>query len=218
MKKSLFLLILACLTLFARENPFTPVQGEEALGKATSIKESRAFFLNQTIKLPSSARVLKSMQIHYQNLDGSIESKSVKIDKNIDWHDELILQKKLPVTASKQVMQPMEKISKKDKTPSYLDEIKFLNRLEIQFGKNKIFIKTKDKKIRDFLVTSPYKIVLDFRANLSFRTQQHSLHVKPFSNVVFGNHSGYYRLAITLDGQYLYELQTTKEGIFIRVK
>jgi hypothetical protein len=221
MKKNLFLLILGCFSLFARENPFTPVQGEKALGKTTSIKQSRAFFLNQTIKLPSSARVLKSMELHYQNLDGSIESKTVSIDKNIDWHNELILQKKDALSQTKLPSISVETPIKTKKVQPSIEpsqSVVFSKRLHIKFMPYKLMIQTKDKKIRDFLVTNPYKIVLDFKADLSFLTQNNNLHVKPFKRVVFGNHEGYYRVVIELDGQYIYTLKKENKDFVIKIK
>lgn len=220
MKNFLLLSLFVSFSLLARENPFVPLQDSEEIGQ-TSVKETRTFFLNQTIKLPSSARILKSMELHYQNLDGSIESKTVAIDKNIDWHDEFILEKKsasiqtdMPAIAVETPIKTESKQVKAEPTQS----IELFKRLHIKFMPHQIFIQTKDKKIRDFLVTNPYKIVLDFKANLSFLTQNHDLHVKPFKSVVFGNHEGYYRVVIELDGQYLYKLTTQNNGLFIEVK
>jgi len=139
------------VALFARENPFVPLKSSKDIGEATSIKDTRKEFVAQSITLPSSARILKSMELHYQNLDGSIESKVVLIDKNIDWHDELVLQK----LQDKPVMQePMPSISDEEEQSEAKIEIKksvnFQNRLTIDFIENNLWIKTKDKKLRDF--------------------------------------------------------------------
>jgi hypothetical protein len=207
MLKSLFFLFLS-VALFARENPFVPLKSSKDIGEATSIKDTRKEFVAQSITLPSSARILKSMELHYQNLDGSIESKVVLIDKNIDWHDEFVLQKLQDKSVTMQ--EPIPSISDEEEQSEVKIEIKksvdFQNRL------------TKDKKLRDFLVTDPYKIVIDFKKDLSFTTKNFLVDVKPFRKVVFGNHNGYYRLVIELDGQYLYNLEETEEGYQIRVK
>lgn len=221
MKRLLLLSLLFSFVLFARENPFVPLQNTQDIGKTTSIKQTRTFFVDQTIKLPSSARILKSMELHYQNLDGSIESKIVAIDKNIDWHDELILQKKDALSQMKLPSISLETPTKTENLQSKIEpsqRVVFSKRFHIKFMPHKIYIQTKDKKIRDFLVTNPYKIVLDFKANLSFLTQNHDLHVKPFKGVVFGNHAGYYRVVIELDGQYIYTLKKEKEDFVIELK
>lgn len=219
MLKSLFFLFLS-VALFARENPFVPLKSSKDIGEATSIKDTRKEFVAQSITLPSSARILKSMELHYQNLDGSIESKVVLIDKNIDWHDELVLQKLQDKSVTMQ--EPMPSISDEEEQSEAKIEIKksvnFQNRLTIDFIENNLWIKTKDKKLRDFLVTDPYKIVIDFKKDLSFTTKNFLVDVKPFTKVIFGNHNGYYRLVIELDGQYLYNLEETEEGYQIRVK
>jgi hypothetical protein len=204
--------------LVARENPFVSIDSADTIGKATSIQNTRVDFVEQSIKLPSSARVLKSMELHYQNLDGSIESKIVQIDKDIDWHDELVLKKAYTTPSIK-----IEQQETKMKEPIVLKEeikesINFLDTLHIDIIENNIWIKTKDKKIRDFLVTNPYKIVMDFAKDISFTTKNYPLDIKPFYKVSIGNHDKYYRVVIELDGQYRYDISPSEEGFSIRVK
>ncbi len=87
--------ILLCVSLSARENPFEAVSASNSTGKATYKKDTRENFSSTKVQLPSSARILKSVEFHFQNLDGSIESKKVAVDNKIDWHDELIVKKLL---------------------------------------------------------------------------------------------------------------------------
>ncbi|HIP44914.1 MAG TPA: AMIN domain-containing protein [Sulfurospirillum arcachonense] len=76
----------------------------------------------------------------------------------------------------------------------------------------------KDKKIRDFLVTSPYKIVVDFKREVSFYTKVYNLKTKYFKSITLGKHSGYYRVAIELDGRYLYNRQKVKDGYIFTLR
>lgn len=220
MRKISFLLLVLFLVLEARENPFIPVDSAKTIGKTTAIKDTRVSFSKQSIKLPSSARILKSMELHYQNLDGSIESKVVKIDKNVDWHDELVLQKAYPIPPIK-VEKPLKAIQKKE-VKSQVQDIKesfnFLNTLQIDLVQKNIWLKTNDKKIRDFLVTKPYKIVLDFKKKISFTTKVFKTVTKSFKSITIGNHDNYYRVVIELDGHYRYSIAKNKQGFYIRLK
>ncbi|HIP44913.1 MAG TPA: hypothetical protein EYG93_06240 [Sulfurospirillum arcachonense] len=100
MRYILTIFILLCVSLTARENPFEAVSASNTTGKATYKKDTRQNFSSTKVKLPSSARILKSVEFHFQNLDGSIESKKVSIDHKIDWHDELIVKKLLDDVAT----------------------------------------------------------------------------------------------------------------------
>ncbi len=218
MLKHLLTLSLFITLISARENPFVSIESADTIGKATSIKNTRASFVEQSIKLPSTARILKSMELHYQNLDGSIESKVVAIDKDIDWHDELVLKKAFAMPQIK----IEEQAANTEKTVAVKEPIKkslnFRDTLSIDLIEKNIWLKTQDRKIRDFLVTKPYKIVIDFEKDLSFTTKEFPLDIKPFEKIVIGNHDGYYRVVIELDGQYRYDISKVDEGFFIRLK
>lgn len=206
--------ILLGVTLFARENPFEAVSASTTTGKATYKKDTRENFSSTKVKLPSSARILKSVELHYQNLDGSIESTKVKVDQKIDWHDELIVKKLLddiaPSTAP--ILVPMKKETNKAK------KINFKNIVLFTIDGKSLHVKTKDKKIRDFLVTNPYKIVVDFDNEVSFYTKVYNLKTKFFSSITLGKHSGYYRVAIELDGKYLYNKQKVDDGYLFTLR
>jgi len=169
-------------------------------------------FTSVKVQLPSSARVLKSVEFHYQNLDGSIESKKVNLNQKIDWHDELIVKKlvddiDLPTTSILTKIKTDKKTVKK-----VLKKINFKNLLVFTIDDKSLYIKTKDKKIRDFLITEPYKIVVDFKREISFYTKVYNLKTRYFKTITIGKHSGYYRVAIELDGKYLYKQRKVKDG------
>jgi hypothetical protein len=206
--------ILLCVSLVARENPFEAVSASNSTGKATYKKDTRENFSSTKVQLPSSARILKSVEFHFQNLDGSIESKKVEVDHKIDWHDELIVKKLLDdvTTSTAPTLMPTKKPTKKVK------KINFKNLVLFSIDGKSLHVKTKDKKIRDFLVTSPYKIVVDFKREVSFYTKVYSLKTKYFRSITLGKHSGYYRVAIELDGRYLYNKQKVKDGYIFTLR
>jgi len=206
------LFILIVVSVIARENPFKAVETSATIGKATYKKDTMEHFTSVKVQLPSSARVLKSVEFHYQNLDGSIESKKVNLNQKIDWHDELIVKKLVddidPLTTS-----ILTKIKTDKKTvKKVLKKINFKNLLVFTIDDKSLYIKTKDKKIRDFLITEPYKIVVDFKREISFYTKVYNLKTRYFKTITIGKHSGYYRVAIELDGKYLYKQRKVKDG------
>jgi len=214
-KKIIFIaLFLTTITLIARDNPFEPIK--TLTGKATYKKDTRENFTNIKAKLPSSARILKKVEFSFQNLDGSIETQSITIDKKVDWHNELILKKvndvEEPIIAPINVT-PKIKIKRMKNT-----QINFKDIVSFSIDGKELYIKTKDKKIRDFLVTNPYKIVLDFKNDISFYTKIYKLKTKNYKSITIGKHSGYYRVAIELDGKYLYNIQKVKDGYIINLR
>ncbi len=205
-------LVLIVVSVTARENPFKAVETSATTGKTTYKKDTMEHFTSVKVQLPSSARILKSVEFHFQNLDGSIESKDVRLNQKIDWHDELIVKKLVD-----DINQPTAIVStkiKKDKkiVKKALKKISFKNLLVFTIDDKSLYIKTRDKKIRDFLITEPYKIVVDFKREISFYTKVYNLKTRYFKSITLGKHSGYYRVAIELDGKYLYKQRKVKDG------
>lgn len=196
----------------ARDNPFEAIKSSDTIGEATYKKDTRKNFINAKLKLPSTARILKSVEFKYQNLDGSIESKKVNIDKKIDWHNEFVIGK----LGSKQNRQISKKVKSKYKIVTKVKTLNFKKIVNFKIDGNSIFVKTEDKKIRDFLVTNPHKIVVDFKSKDAFNTKIYNLNMKYFKKIIIGNHEGYYRVVIELDGKYLYNKKETnnKEYVF----
>ena len=91
MQKILWLFLSLVAILEARENPFETNMSPQVVGQTTQIKDERTDFSNATLTLPSSARILKSASVTFQNLDGSISEEVIAIEKNIDWHLPLVL-------------------------------------------------------------------------------------------------------------------------------
>jgi len=187
--KVLFLLLTTLL--FARENPFIPVVTNE---NNNIIKKT--IFKSKTITLPNDARVIKSVIFKYQALNGSIKEIEYPINKAVDWHNPITIYSKL-------------------KTPPTLQvKLLFLN---FYIKKHKLFIQTKDKIIRSFILVKPFRFVCDFRANKNFLTDTKTTDTF-IKQIVIGNHKDFYRVVLYLDGAYKTTIKNTEEGYLIDFK
>ena len=57
---------------------------------------------------------------------------------------------------------------------------------------------------------SPYRIVVDFKAEYNFRSISKLVSENIIKSIRIGNHNGFYRVVLELDGQYKYSF--TQEG------
>jgi hypothetical protein len=160
------------------------------------------------ISLPDYARVLEEVTISYKNLDGSIQKKSIQINRAVDWH--------IPLFISQSYMSSQEKKDKsiKKKSTSRLIDFKFI---DFKISKKEILIRTKDSMIRKFLLVNPHRIVLDFRREANFLSYKKKLNTLPFTMLRMGNHDGYYRVVINLDGRYHYNIDSNNSGYKITI-
>ena len=77
---------------------------------------------------------------------------------------------------------------------------------------------TNDKIIRNFLLVNPHRIVLDFKRDTNLKSYVKDKIQGIFSKVRVGNHSGYYRAVIELDGQYRYNMQQVSDGYMFTLR
>jgi hypothetical protein len=205
---------------FARDNPFEPI---ENISKFTQVKKQDKYFDRVDFSLPDSARVLKKVVVYYQNLDGSVTSKTVRIDRKVDWHKKLVLMYKDNLINHIVSKPTPARVEMSKKVESNLPEkgvksFSYKGFISFEVSKNRLKILTKDKKIRDFMVDKPYKIVVDFRRDANFLTKTFKVKLPPFVSIVLGNHEKYYRAAIELDGQYLYDIKNIEGGYIITLR
>ncbi|NCD11791.1 MAG: AMIN domain-containing protein [Epsilonproteobacteria bacterium] len=231
MRKIFWLFLSLIISIEARENPFETTNAPEVVGKTTQIEEKRIDFKSTSITLPSSARILKSVTLTFQNLDGSIEEEHQNIDQNIDWHHPLLLspqsiEKSTPPPTPTPPFAKQSVETKEIKSVPSLPSVKTKSEERVKLAEgislfaegNEIKIFTKDLKMRDFLIADPYKIVLDFKRTRSFATKTVDLKKNPFVLATLGEHKDFYRIAILLDGHYRYDLQTFEGGYSIKLK
>lgn len=203
----LFLLLTMAALLLARENPFEPLvspQGGFSAKEATNIEST---FSKETIKLPSSARKLLKVTVEFQNIDGSVDTMERQVNREIDWHYPILITQ----TAEKNPTAAPKKIDQKQ-------HLKGTDFISFEVVDNILKIHTKDKLLRDFAITDPSKIVIDLKANRNFNTRFINTDTKIFKEIVIGEHRGFYRVAIELDGLYRYSLKYTDYGYEVRVE
>ncbi|WP_052433568.1 AMIN domain-containing protein [Sulfurospirillum arsenophilum] len=238
MQKILWLFLSLAVLVDARENPFETGMSPQS---TTQIKDERTNFKSATLTLPSSARILKSASVTFQNLDGSISEEIVAIEQDVDWHLPLILSSQKidtkvatptvivtpetkPSIEKKVIVTPApikeEKVTPTVTTPNLNADSTFKLNDAISFfiNQNEITIFTKDSKMRDFLITDPYKVVIDFKKESTYPTKTLEFQKAPFTSATLGTHDGFYRIAILLDGQYRYDLQAFNGGYIIKLK
>ena len=186
--KYLFLLMSAFLILNARINPFEPVIKPDNI-----VKIKPEYFKKAVVKLPNDARVLKKIIFVYQSLSSDIKQKIVDIDKNIDFHSPIIVTHNPKSFGVKKIYFRYFTLYVKDRS---------------------VFIKTKDKLLRAFFLTKPFRLVLDFKRKCDFPTIKRKLNTF-VKKVVVGSHGSFYRVVLYLDANYEYKIKKTKEGIKI---
>ncbi len=211
MIRALFISSILLLTLQARENPFFPSKGEKDIPYTSNQVKMALPLKRSSITLPSSARIIKKVTVEYENLDASIETRSIELDNSIDWH--------LPIFISQNYSQDQTKeITKKPKKNKNIKYKKIASVKHATFlSSNKTLkIITHDKIIRNFLLVKPHRIVVDFKRDTNLRSYTKENPKGVFCKVRVGNHSGYYRAVIELDGHYRYMMKKNSDGyIFI---
>ena len=184
------LLLFVAILLFARENPFVPI----VTNNNKIIKKT--YFKSTKIQLPSDARIIKNFIITYQTLNGSIKQYKVNIEKSIDWHNPIFVSTKLV------------------KIPSEIVKIHFL---KFKIQNHDVFIYSTDKMIRSFFLVEPFRFVIDFKANKDFLTYKKTTPTF-IKSIVLGNHSGFYRVVLNLDGKYKVKIKKLKEGYLLEFR
>ncbi len=197
MPKILIFIILFMNLLIARDDPFTPLV--EPTDSIRPYYGETSVFDKAQIELPNNARLIKQIEVTYQNVDGSIESKSISVSGKIDW--------RTPITISQQ----------KIKNATNVDST--LSAKDYSIDNNSIFIRYDGKLIRNFAMQNPHRIVLDFEKNLAQFKQQKIILNKPYFTMIrYGLHNDFIRIVVEMDGNYVYNISRKENGVVIDVK
>lgn len=201
MKKLLFFTILA-LALFARSNPFEPVETTQNQSDYRAMPPKQLD--KEILSLPPSSRILKSITITHQEVDGTVGKVDKKIEKTVDWHSPIEITQSDPakLTRSKNTFFPVEELEN-------LKEISFF------IQDDTLKIETKSKLIRDFFLPKPSRIVLDFDSNTPFEAHAAKLDGAYFTNITVSFFDKFYRVEIALDSYYPYKIEPTKDGLLL---
>ena len=203
--RHLFFLLIIPFLLFARENPFFPVDDAPDIPFTLNQLDNAKPLKRATIKLPSTARTIESITVEYKNLDGSIATKKIQLHNAIDWH--------LPLFISQNYASSPQNshINKKEK--SNYKKIASLAFISFYRDAKKLKIITKDKMLRSFLLVKPHRIVCDFKRDTNFGSFIKNIpNPSLFKKIRIGTHRGYYRVVVELDGYYQYKLKKIPSG------
>jgi hypothetical protein len=203
-----FIVVLFFISAMGRDNPFEPLVSPDAGFNPKEASQIESTFTKETIELPSSARVLQKVTVEFQNIDGSVDTMSKNVNKEIDWHYPVLI-----TQTTKEDIKESPKVTKQKKTYNT-----GLNFVSFEIDNNILMIKTKDRLLRDFSITEPPKIVIDLAGNKNFTTKLIDTDASIFKEVAIGKHKDFYRVAIELDGTYKYSLRHTDYGLEVKAE
>lgn len=188
--------LMFCIILHAKDNPFV-IDANQRDFQAQQNNKGKPYLNTESMQLPSNARELKSVTLTFQNLDGTIESRQIRIDKTIDWH--------YPI-----------KITQKEAMRNITRRYFSLNDFEFYIeGKSFVINSPKHKILRHFLLANPNTIVLDFsRDGGSAYDGTIGTGELYYAKVGVNSKSNLYRISIELDGIYEYTLKNAKDNTY----
>ncbi len=212
MMKFLVVFLILIISLNARENPFFPSKNETDIPISTNQITVVEPLKRAAITLPSTARTIQSVTVTYKNLDGSISNIKEELGYRVDWHLPIFISQNIGGNEQKNLR--VKTSEKKEKFSKILS----LSFISLSQSYSKVKITTKDTMIRNFLLTTPHRIVCDFKRDIDIRSYEKKLNTKAnVKRVRIGNHKGYYRVVIELDGHYRYSVSNTSRGYLINL-
>ena len=221
MTKVLFSVLLLLTSLVARENPFFPSNGEKDIPITTNIDTKQTPLKRATLTLPSTARIIEGVTVNYKSLDGSRHSESIELDNSVDWHLPIFISQSY-TSEEQKVTVPHKKVSKAkvaSKKKSKYKKIAGIQFISFYAKDKKLKIITQDTIVRNFLLVKPHRIVCDFKRDTNIKSYVKEMAKDSiFTKIRVGNHDGYYRVVIELDGYYRHTTKDTKDGYIFELK
>lgn len=221
MVRVLFVALLLLTSLTARENPFFPSSGEKDIPLTSNIDSKLTPLKRATLTLPSTARVIEGVTVSYKSLDGSRHTQSIELDNTIDWHLPIFVSQSY-LNEEQKTITPKKKIIKTKVTPkkkSSYKKIAGIKLISFYSKDKKLKVITQDKIIRNFLLVKPHRIVCDFKRDTNIKSYVKNITKNSlFTKIRVGNHDGYYRVVIELDGHYRYTTKDADNGYIFELK
>ena len=221
MVKVLFLALFLLTSLTARENPFFPSSGEKDIPLTSNIDSKLTPLKRATLTLPSTARVIEGVTVSYKSLDGSRHTETIELDNSVDWHLPIFISQSYTNEVQK-VTVPKKKVVKAKKVPkkqSSYKKIAGIKLISFYAKDKKLKIITQDAIIRNFLLVKPHRIVCDFKRDTNIKSYLKEMPKDSvFTKIRVGNHDGYYRVVIELDGHYRYKTKEIKGGYIFELR
>lgn len=225
MIKVFYITALLIYALNARENPFFPSAGERELAVTSNEERKKEPLKKASLSLPTHARVIQKVTVEFKNLDGTIESKSIELDNSIDWHLPILISQnhtpnqngtKIPQEADEEIAVPT--MEPKSKDTSSFKTIASIQDVTLLASNKTLKIITQDEIIRNFLISDPHRIVMDFKKEIDIKNYTKKDPQIIFKEVRIGSHKGYYRVVVELDGHYRYDFKKVSDGYEIELK
>ena len=200
MKNFLFVMMFTAI-LFARDNPFVPTQTfvdeKESILETSNIKIVKRKTKSTNTTINTNIKIIKSTQTSQQidklskpNVDTydediMIQSKAIKEKRNVK---KII---KHPVAPKIQETPP----SIQSKLVRTLNPFPYIKVFEYE---DALVISSQYKIKKKFMIYNPYKIAIDFKANVPDKSQVVRLDNPLFEKFVFGNHpkQGFFRVVM----------------------
>lgn len=201
MKKLTLLLFLVTL-LISRDNPFKPIETSNAVSNNNQDKFDK--LKDEKIFLPSSARVVKSIKITYQNIDGSINEITKEYDKEIDWHK--------PIEIKHNIAEIIQKEEGK-----FIDISMINKRIKLSYLNRNLKMKTNDPIDKHFFLSKPFRVVIDFKGEFK-GTEKENLNGNFFKKLAVSGHDKFYRVVVELDSFYKYLITEIDGGYILGIR
>ncbi len=221
MVKVLFLALLLLTSLNARENPFFPSSGEKDIPLTSNITSELTPLKRATLTLPSTARVIEGVTVKYKSLDGSRHTQTIELDNSVDWHLPIFISQSY-TNEEQKVTAPKKKVARAKVAPkkkSSYKKIAGIKLISFYSKDKKLKVITKDTIIRNFLLVKPHRIVCDFKRDTNIKSYVKNIAKNSlFTKIRVGNHDGYYRVVIELDGHYRYATKDIENGYIFELK
>lgn len=205
MKHSLVLTLLLAGALFGRENPFFAADPSQMQKVTSNIPDTKPALGTIRYNPPNQSRILQEATFTFQNIDGSIETQKIQIDRQIDWH------KPIHITQGADTKSEQSG-SNKNASSADFGFIKIAT-----FGK-RMSITANTSVIRHFPLSDPNRIIIDFKDDREFNLAEKTLNAAPYISASVGNHGKFIRVSIVLDGRYSYAFKQNGNVISIVCK
>ena len=196
--KILFLCAAMISMAMARENPFFAI--DTSLPVTSNIPDTLPKLTAASYNFPNQARVLKEVSFTIQNVDGSIETRTMQVDNAIDWHAPLVISQ-----ASRSV------VGSSTRSTSAAD----FGFVRIETKEKRLTITSNDTMIRHFTLGNPNRIIIDYKHKEPFDVKEKILNAPPYKSVSVANHGQFVRVTVILDGRYDYTLKNNGKNVLI---
>lgn len=235
MIKVFYIAALLICALDARENPFFPSAGERELSVTSNEETKKEPLKKASLSLPTHARVIQKVTVEFKNLDGTIESKSIELDNSIDWHLPILISQnytpnqngskksqeideEIAVPTQEPKSQETKKQEPKSSQEPSFKTIASIKDVTLLASNKTLKIVTQDEIIRNFLISDPHRIVMDFKKEIDIKNYTKQDPQIIFKEVRIGSHKDYYRVVVELDGHYRYDFKKVSNGYEIELK